>query len=562
MDKFGFHTEGASNEPLGVEFGDASPGISEKVEQNDATCAKSDLPTDTGFFSTMSALRRDYGLQLLIMISLSSHWCKGFCRSQYMQSIRYLLQAWNVSGPRIDSLTAIIEVPWSLKPMLALCSDLFPLFGYSKNPYIFLTTVLGIAGLCVACFISPESSVPAELPAGGLFLATFAWMTCDILVEGVYSRRMGEHVESGPSLVVFINVGQQIAVLISSLLSGFVLEHLDGFQGLSGAQWNLAFCIVPTSLVLLPVCFNYLGESKTSPARSILRTQKEVVALSFITCIGSLIFVTVGIVSVDSTQPFFITALVVLLLVNFSSWFFLRPIIGRLVLFLAIASASNLSLGGAAHYFYTDPPSAYPEGPHFEPWFFVTVCGLAGAVASIAASLVFVFFKSVSFRKIYTVFILLNAALSLPNCLLFARVNLTWGISDYWFVASDTVVQSAMNVLYFIPGFLLLSRVCPNKIESTMFAILASNTNLAQTITYPISGYICEGFGIVPTGADNESSVFDNLWIANIVMAGIKLAPLACISLLPACRMTDAVVHSDDPVNTNSPLSRFIKWIY
>ena len=537
-----------------------------KIDQYaEAELTKSEDQSGSGScLSVLSTLRTDYGMQLLIMISLCSHWCKGFCRSQYMQSIRYLLQSWMLSGSRLDTLASVIEMPWSLKPMVAICSDMFPIFGFRKLPYILVTSMFGIAGLCVACFISPDDS-EVEVPVIGLFFATLSWMTCDILVEGVYSRRMRLHAESGPDLVVYISVGQQVTVLFSSLVSGFVIEHMDGVLSLTGAQWNISLCLIPTVLVLVPTFLNFIHETKVSAVqamadrRVVYSSQKEVIALSLFTCFGSLVYVTVGVTCSDS-QTAFLVALVVLFAVNFFCWFLFQPVVGRLVLFLAIASACNLSIGGPAHYFYTDTADKYPEGPHFDPWFLVTVCGFVGAIAGIAATLLFSLFKRATFRTVYVIFIILNALLTIPNSLVFARINVKWGISDYVFVGSDTALQAVTGMLYFMPGFLLLSRICPNKIESTMFAILASNTNLAQTITYPISGYLCEAFGIAPNGGPFESAQFANLWIANLVISGVKLVPLLFITLLPICRMTDAVVDGDASVTNNSPLRRFTLW--
>ena len=521
--------------------------VSEEVKSTELTgsCENLAHPGLWGI-SGLKTLKNDYGWGLLIMISLSSQWCKGFCRSQYVQSVRYLLQDWMVSGPRLDALTSIIEIPWSLKPMLALCSDLFPLFGYSKNPYIFLSTVLGVAGLCMGSFVDPLQ-VSVLVPTVGLFLAMFAWMTSDILVEGVYSCRMGQNPSSGPLLIVYVNFGQQIAVFVSSLICGIILEKVA-----NGAQLNIALCLIPTGLLLIPTCLNFLGEEKKfgSVWKSVLSTQKSLAVLSACTCVGSLVFVGIGMAQIgDSGMPLFVTGLVVLCVINFLCYALLQPLVGRLVIFLAIASVCNLSIGGAAHYFYTDSPSVYPEGPNFDPWFFVTICGIVGAIGCMCGSLIFACFQTAKYTHIYTVLIVLNTILSLPNCVLFSRLNIEWGISDYWFVASDTALQSAMNVLYFIPGYLLLSRICPNRLESTMFAILASNTNLAQTIAFPISAYICEAFSVVPCGDPTiDPPAFANLWKANLVIATLKLVPLLFIPLLPKCRMTETVISSNESV--------------
>jgi len=528
---------------------DPSIKICSSTEPENHSCGSS-IPG----LKMMQKLSADYGVKLLIMISLCAHGMKGFCRLQYAQSARYLLQGSMVPGPRIDVYTSIMEVPWSMKPLIAICSDMFPICGYRKTPYIVITTVLGIAGLMLSACVNTS-----YVQIGGLFLANFCWMTCDILVEGMYSRRMAEHPDSGPDLVVFISLGQQLTNVISSVVSGAVLQGMDGFLGLSGSQWNLSLCLLPTVLILAPALLGFLGEERIlaedskKQRRLTWKNQREIVFLSLLVGVGSLLFAVLGMaLEMDAN---FACSLSIFFILNFFTWAFLTPLVGRLVLFLAIAAVSNLSMGGVSHYFYTDDEKAYPEGPHFEPWFFVTVCGLVGSAACVLALVIYSKFRSAKYHIVFIVLIVLNAILSLPNSILFSRLNVNLGIPDKVFVGSDTALQTAMASLLFAPGFLLLSRACPETLESSMFAILASNTNLAASIAGPVSAYACTLFGITPDGSLNESEKFDNMWILNLLMAGIKLVPLLFLFLLPNVGMTDSLPGVRDAVTRNSPYS-------
>ena len=505
----------------------------------------------------MRNLSSDYGTQLLIMIALCTHGLKGFCRLQYGQSAKYLLQGSMVPGPKLEVYTSIMEVPWSMKPLIAICSDMFPLFGYKKAPYIVLTTLFGIVGLSLSTFLT--TSV-AMVKIVGLFLANFSWMTCDILVEGMYSTRMAKHPDSGPDLIVFISVGQQLTNVVSSVLSGAVMERMDGVLGMSGAQWNLSACLIPCVAILVPTICGFLGEDKISSAESksnrfhLWNSQREILLLSLTVGFGSLLFACGGLLF-EITENIAIS-LGIFLTLNFSCWLLLTPVVGRLVLFLAIASLTNLSMGGVSHYFYTDSKYSYPEGPHFEPWFYLTVCGLVGSAACVLALVIYSKFRSAKYTNIYIVLILMNAVISLPNSVLYSRLNVEWGISDHVFVGSDTALQTAMAALLFAPGFLLLSRACPDKLESSMFAILASNTNLAASIAGPVSAYISTLFGITPDGSPYETAKFSNMWIVNVLMAAVKLLPLLFLFLIPRVRMTDSLPGVREAVIRDSPFNK------
>jgi hypothetical protein len=503
------------------------------------------------------SLQSDYGIRFLILTSLVAHWLKGFCRAQSQHSIRYLLQLWGVPGPQLDTYQSIADLPWSLKPLIAILSDMFPIFGFKKIPYVTIATGFGISGLCVTSFLSPTST-PVQAPVIGLFLANFCWMTADILIEGLAARRMAEHPESGPNFVMFISIGQQVTFLLSSVISGMVFEKCE-----DGPQLNISLCLVPTILSLYPMLANFGGETRIRSCREARinqwRNQKTIILISITSGILCLLYALVGIM-VHDTTVIFSFCLFILFTLNSLTWASFTPAVGRLVLFLGIVSATNLSISGPAQYFYTDTVAQYPEGPHLEPWFFVTVCGIVGSVVAIIASCIYALFKQAKYRFVYIAIILLNATLSAPNSFLFSRLNLKWGIPDHWFVATDTAFQTAVQALFYAPALLLLSRVSPDQMESSMFAILAANSNLASTISGPISGFICQLFGITPDGSANESSKFENMWKANILMSCIKLTPLAFVWLLPNISMCESLDNVRSAVTRNSPINRFFAY--
>jgi hypothetical protein len=520
----------------------------------------STVGTCTRIQAYFSRLDRNYGLRFLILCCMTTQLLKGFCRAQSSQSARFLVQLWNIPGPKIDTFTAISDIPWSMKPVVAVLSDLYPLFGFRKIPYITIGILLGISGLCLVSFIPPELS-SIQVPIFGLFLANFCWMTADILVEGLFARRIATHPETGPDFILFVSIGQQVAYLFSSVISGAVLE-----SGLpNNAQWNIAICLLPTAFTLYPVLANFGSEVRISSKSESHAHRKEqwarqrvIILMSILTGSMSLIFAVAGLVLEPTSN--FILCVCLLVVLNLCSWAFFSAFIGKLVLFLSIVAATNVSISGPAHYFYTDSESQYPEGPHFGPYFFVTICGLVGAVTAIIATCLFAFFKGAKYRAVYMVLILLNGLLSAPNSLLFSRLNRVWGISDYVFVGTDTATQTAIAALFFAPGLLMLSRICPDQLESSMFAILAANTNFAITASGPISGFICDSFGITPDGSRNESQKFENMWIANILMVGLKLIPLLFIWMLPNISMTEPFDDVRESVTLGSPFSRFMIW--
>lgn len=481
-------------------------------------------------------LRANYGIRFLILLSLCSHWTKGFCRVQILFSLRYFFQEWNISGPQLEVFASVVEIPWAMKPLIAVCSDLFPVLGLRKTPYMLSTSVVGLAGLCLASFVRSDA-VPAEVPLAGLFFANIGWMTCNLLVDGISAQRIAAQPESGPDLIVFQSIGQQITFFVSMVISGVVIDRMQGIGGLSGAQWNISLCILPSALLLYPIFENYIGEARM---QKIERKWTCLVTASILVGSGSVGFAIACFLMKDLVVQVVVTSTIVggvtflcTRLEDFQK--------GRIVAFLAFVSLfTNLSVSGPAHYFFTDSKTQYPDGPHFEPWFWLSICGFSGAIAGLLA-LLGLSRKAgeCNYRFLFTVLLILGAAVSSSESLIFARITARWGIPDHAFVVVGTILSGAVGAMLSLPTSLLLSRLCPYE-ESMMFSILSSAVNLAQLLGGPVSALLCVAFKVTPDGGPyDESSKFENLWICNLVTSVLKVVPLVFIFMVPNITLKD-----------------------
>ncbi|KAF4719267.1 hypothetical protein FOZ63_021788 [Perkinsus olseni] len=153
--------------------------------------------------------------------------------------------------------------------------------------------------------------------------------------------------------------------------------------------------------------------------------------------------------------------------------------------------------------------------------------------------------------------------MQLGDPIVFSRLNLRIGIPDQVFVIGSTALVSAVSIIQFMPGFLILSHLCPKNMEATMFALLASLSNYSQNVTPPISGYISELLGVVPRGLPgvDESATFDNLWIVSLILIGISVTSLFFLWLIPNARMNERIFADGDDASatSGSPLERWLQ---
>merc|ERR1712136_460782 len=85
---------------------------------------------------------------------------------------------------------------------------------------------------------------------------------------------------------------------------------------------------------------------------------------------------------------------------------------------------------------------------------------------------------------------LLNAALSLPDILFFARLNENLGIPDTVFVLGPAATRNVIYQWRSIPIVVLFSQLCPEGMEVTMFALLAGCSNLGNSISDYVGAYL------------------------------------------------------------------------
>src|SRR4051794_32324994 len=66
------------------------------------------------------------------------------------QPARSMLKGWGRSAGEIATFSALLAIPWSIKPVFGFLTDLVPLFGTRRQGYLVLAggaTALSLAGL-------------------------------------------------------------------------------------------------------------------------------------------------------------------------------------------------------------------------------------------------------------------------------------------------------------------------------------------------------------------------------------------------------------------------------
>jgi len=531
-----------------------SANANEKGE-NDPLIKKDDGRDDPGFFETLDNLNRHFGFELLSLLFVVQHLLKGFVHSLVGQAEPYVFRLYHVPAPQMQIYQGISSLPWALKPMLGLVSDVLPVCGYNKAPYMLITTLFGAVAL-ILVGVNPNDSMTVRGLVICLFIISLQISTCDLLTEAKYAEKVKENPKHGPSLMTYVWFGMQVGGLVAVVASGFLIQDF-------GPRSPYLICVLPAAAVAIPIFLGYLQEQRknsaeVSLARARVFLQWEACLLCIVTFFGIAYLVVCGIAT--NGDPFIncmaALGVGVVMLVSFS--IFLSPVIAKFNAFSLIQTSLSMQMGGAAFYFFTDTPEQYPEGPHFSEFFFNSVMGTCGAVFSLLGIYCYQRYMSHwSYRKLLVCTNVMYAVLSSFDVLLFTRMNLKLGIPDAAFVLSSTCLGSVISQWKWMPGVVILSHLCPKGMEAIMYALLAGCHNLGNMVAASSGALLLQVLGCSPSGAKNESKQFENLWIVSAITTVLPIIPIILLFwLIPDARQDESLMEEEDRDATKGSIYR------
>nr|CCD15113.1 unnamed protein product [Trypanosoma congolense IL3000] len=174
-----------------------------------------------------------YGPKPVLAIGLSYFLSKGLANRLLNGSlIAMFLNRFGIEGILFQRLANLSNMGWSVKPLTAVTSDIFPFFGYTKRWYMFAACLIGpIFSLIFGLLPAKESS--AVIGAVCVFVAGLSKANTDILTQGHYSRMIRRVPTPGPALVSwvwwFIILGGLIGSFVVGPLGDAELPHISPF---------------------------------------------------------------------------------------------------------------------------------------------------------------------------------------------------------------------------------------------------------------------------------------------------------------------------------------------
>ena len=476
------------------------------------------------------------GWQFVAFLVVSQLFVKGMLLRIIEVSMLPIFKTLGVDAADLQIYAVVITSPWTLKPLIGVLSDMITVYGYHKRYWLLMSILIGtITSICMFW----AGTIPTLLVA--CFMGVnFEMSVIDLLTESRYAEKMREYSESGSDIITFVGGLQSVGTIVTMIFIGFIAE--------AKLFWVLFLIIVLLAFMpFIPVLAKWLPEERGYAScvhvnRETLDKYRSlfiVVGFTGITgpVVAILVMYTNNIVGLVCGAVLLGTCIV-------GGYFAFSRTIAHVGLYQVIVRLSKPSMSTALDYFYTADPLCLVDGPNFDYKYYIMYTGVTSAcVGLLAAGIYQLSLSRLKYRKVLIITTCFVGLSGLVDLLIVLRVNTSIGIPDkLFYLVGESVLESFVNMLYWIPTSIVISKVCPLGIESATFAFLAGLSNFAGMIAEMLGAVIFEAAGV-------SKCNFDNLWwlVLCFHMISPVIIGVPAIWLIPDAHQNQVLEIPEDP---------------
>ncbi|KAK9066324.1 hypothetical protein SSX86_013645 [Deinandra increscens subsp. villosa] len=412
---------------------------------------------------------------------------QGVSIGLYRVSVQYYMKdVLKLQPSEAQFYSGIIQIPWIIKPLWGLMTDIVPIFRLRRRPYFIFAGFVGSIAMLIPAF---STNLPQVFAVLSFMTAGAGVAIADVTIDACVTENSISHPSLAGDMQSLCGVSSSIGQLVGFAMSG-VLVHIIGPQGVFGVL------SIPAGLVIL------VGMMLQEPL--VHSYSHKRVSQKFL----------------DATKTM-VTALK-------------TPDVWRPCLYMYLSLALGVSIHEGMFYWYTDAKA----GPSFSQEVIGSIFSM-GAVGSLLGVLLYQnVFRKHPFRGVLFWSQLLYGASSLLDLVLVLRLNLSFGVPDYIFVVMDEGVSRMIGRLKWMPLLVLSSKLCPSGIEGTFFALLMSIDHVGMLTSSWAGSVLLHALNVTRTR-------FDNLWVAILIRSCARLFPVGLLFLVPSNDPNSTILPSE-----------------
>ena len=497
-----------------------------------------------------------FGWRFMAMITSAHLAVKGFLyQTVATAALPYFMNYLGCSPQEYQAMIIVAWTPWSMKGVIGILSDLFPVLGYHKRPYIVASAILGTAVLLLLATLPLARAGPSVAPFAAVLMALcmLEQALVDLLVEGKYAEKMAERPDTGPDLVTWVWANYQTGVLLAAALVGTMADWV-------GPRAMYAVASVFALQVVYPAVRGYLPEERLPKGRrgprwALAREHRGTFLLALAMSVAAVGLSALSLYGSNVTR--LVYGLVTGVALNVAAFWVLPRAMAKANVYMFLTQMTYILLTGALDYFYTGKTSSecaasatcrcyVREGPHFSATYYLTVAQVLAAVAGwLGVTAYQSLLSSWRFRPVFwftTVVRCIGAGFDL---VMIQRLNIRFGVPDkIFYILGSTIIYNVVYMLEFMPAVVLTSRLCPKKVETVAYAILGGFQNYGQQVSRALGLVLTEAYGV---GEDAGDGSCDFSRLSGLVVLGHMVVPLVMVPLtfvlIPDAFQTDDLQH-------------------
>lgn len=398
----------------------------------------------------------------------------------------YMKDVQKVQPSEAQVYAGITSIPWIVKPLWGILTDVVPISGYQRRPYFIFAGSLGIVSML---FLSLHPGLHIALALLSLTAASASVAIADVTVDACVAQKSGLHHSLAADMQSLCSLSSSIGALVGFSLSG-IFVHLIGPQGVFG------LLTLPAGLVFLV---------------GVLLQEQRVSTFSY-----------------ERINQNLVNA-------GKAMWKTLKcPDVWRPCLYMYLSFSLSLNIFEGMFYWVTDSAA----GPMFSKQIFGYIMAI-GSVGSLLGTILYQYgLKDYPFRDLLFWAQILSCLSGMLDLALVLRWNLKLGVPDFIFVVVDASVSQMIGRFKWMPLLVLSSKLCPAGIEGTFFALLMSIDNAGLLTSSWLGGLLLHVLKVTRTE-------FDNMWLAVLIRNLLRFTPLFLLFLVPRADPNSSLLRDE-----------------
>lgn len=473
----------------------------------------------------------------------------GACDLEH-QGTSFMYMEYMLDPATVSKLENIGMIPSMLPVLIGLTSDMYPIWGYSKWPYLALVCLTGAVCLGVLWRGSPETlSIPVAVVCvfgAHLYRDWSITLTDAHIVQTIAGRN-----EFGRDLSLLKQTGHTFFDLVFIIIP-VVLPLKQGVANFENVHNVYFICFLVAAVAVALSASNMAQEAPQTDFQSRMVRESfkrqwsvfaTILALSTLTITPSVLAIFEIPYNIQALVAVLVAVLLVIILL-----LTIRRDIAGVCIFMFVSSILNVNLEQVNLYFITDTPEQFPGGPHLNAS--VIAClGLFGYVFTLLCYALYGrYLKNVRFQSIMMIMMLVKMAGTAFNLLLVSRLHTKVGIPDLAVLGCEILVAAPFKEVIWVAVTNQLGMITPRGMSGTIWGLMANSFFAGLTIANFLSSWLLDSMHVKPTGAVAEQEQFRNYPLVILIMMAMNVL-LLCLTPLILPGRTDPLARERSAVS-------------